>query len=177
MSPEPHIVELDPDTKTTLKMYLYKNVQNVEAIRNNIIKGVWSCAVIKPSLILDPFQVAVAANRAVVAEKLNTMVTRTVFAEILYNLSLTKNITQSLSKFGIEKDENLLVCFLVTAERDLSSEILPLIEGEPCPITELNNFTSIKDVKSAYKLNSFKSDDGLLDVVVSRMVTKNFVSY
>lgn len=177
MSAKPHVVELDPDTKTSLKIYLFKNVRNVETIRNNIIKGNWSCAVIKPSLILDPFQVAVAANRAVVAEKAGNMVTRTVFAEILYNLSLTKNITQSLSKFGIEKDQDLLVCFLVTEEKDTSDEILPQIEGEQCAMSQLSDFTCMKDVKSAYKLNNFKNDESLLDIVVSRMVTKNFVSY
>lgn len=177
MTPEPYTVKLDPDTKTTLKIYLFRNVQNTELIRNNIIQGVWDCAVIKPALILDPFQVAVAANRAVVSEKLNTMVTRTVFAEILYNLSLTKNISKSLSKFGIEKDTDLLVCFLVTEEKDACEEILPQIEGELCPTSDLNELTSMKDVKIIYKLNNLKCDEGLLDVVVSRMVTKNFVSH
>ncbi|XP_028032331.1 EKC/KEOPS complex subunit TPRKB-like [Bombyx mandarina] len=168
---------LDPETKTTLKIYLYKNVQNIEEIRNLVTNGEWNCAIIKPSLILDPFQVAVAANRAVVAAKLSTMVTRTVFGEILYNLSLTKNITQSLSKFGIEKSHDLLVCFLVTNEIDCRPEILPEIKGEQCSITELCNFTNLKDVKSVYKLNNLKSDEGLLDIIVSRMTTKNFVSY
>ncbi|CAG4992332.1 unnamed protein product [Colias eurytheme] len=60
---------LDSDTKTNLKIYLFKNVQNVDIIRNNIVKGVWNCAAIKPSLVVDPLQIAVAANRAVVAEK------------------------------------------------------------------------------------------------------------
>ncbi|KAI8435486.1 hypothetical protein MSG28_003783 [Choristoneura fumiferana] len=179
MTSESYTCELDPDTKSFLKIYLFKDVQNVEAIRNNIIQGVWSCAVIKPSLILDPFQVAVAANRAAVAAKLGAMITRTVYAEILYNLSLSKNISQSLSKFGIEKEQNLLVCFITTAEKDASSEIIPLIEGKLCPISEISQYTDIKDLKTTYKLNKINcaSNVDLLDVVVSRMVTKNFVSH
>lgn len=176
MSIEPYICDLDAVTNTTLTMYLYKNVENVEEIRNNIIKGDWKCAVIKPNLIIDPFQVAVAANKAAVSEKDGSMVTRSVFGEILYNLSLTKNISQSLSKFGIEKENNLLVCFLIRPDQDYSNEILQKIHGEPCAIGELKHLTSVKDVKSIYKLNNYNKED-LLDVIVSRIVTKSFVSH
>ncbi|XP_045497806.1 EKC/KEOPS complex subunit Tprkb-like [Colias croceus] len=167
---------LDPDTKTKLKMCLFKNVQNVYIIRNNIVKGVWNCTAIKPSLVVDPLQIAVAANRAVVAEKAGNMVTRTVYGEILYNLSLSKNISQSLSKFGVEKDNVLLMCFLVN-EKDESENIISQIQGELCPISDLHKFTNMKEVKSVYKLNTIKSDFDLLDIIVSRMVTKNFVTY
>ncbi|CAG5031394.1 unnamed protein product [Parnassius apollo] len=177
MSYEPYICNLDPESNKILKLYLFKNVQNVEEIRNNVTNGNWKCAVIKPSLILDTFQVAVAANKAVLAEKSQSMVTRTVFSEILYNLSLSKNITQSLSKFGIEKDQNLLVCFLDNADSNESESTIKKIDGEICSISELEKFTNIKDLKSVYKLNNVKSDVDLLDIIVSRIVTKNFVVY
>lgn len=175
MSLDPYSVELDPDTNTTLKVFLFKNVQNVQEIRNKIIKGLWKCAVVKPSLIVDPFQLAVAANRAAVAVKLGSMVTRTVFAEILFNLSLSKNISQSLSKFGIEKDKELLVCFLVTPDSDICYDIIPQIEGESCSISELGNMTNMKELRHVYKIKDCEND--LLDVVVSKLVTKSFVSH
>ncbi|KAJ8727815.1 hypothetical protein PYW08_016200 [Mythimna loreyi] len=174
---DPYVIQLDPDTKTMLKMFLFQKVQNVEVIRNNIVQGVWNCAAIKPQLIIDPFQVAVAANRAVLALQQSAMVTRTVYSEILYNLSLSKNITQSLSKFGIEKDTNLLICFLVTEESDASEEILPQINGESLPMSDLKNFTCKKTLNTVYKLNNVQTHQDLLDVIVSRMVTKNFVTH
>ncbi|XP_068632116.1 EKC/KEOPS complex subunit Tprkb-like [Battus philenor] len=177
MSYVPYSCDLDPETKTTLKVYLFKNVENVEEIRGNVISGSWKCAVIKPSLILDIFQVVVAANKAVVAEKSQAMVTRTVYTEILFNLSLSKNITQSLSKFGVEKDQTLLVCFLITHEGDESESIVAQIKGEMSPISELEKFTDITQVKSAYKLNNLKSNVDLLDVIVAKIVTKNFVAH
>ncbi|XP_050345815.1 EKC/KEOPS complex subunit Tprkb-like [Nymphalis io] len=176
MSPEPYTCALDPITETRIKIYLMRDVKNVEMIRSNVINGSWKCAVIKPSLILDILQVVVAANRAVLSERSNTMVTKTVYSEILYNLSLTKNISQSLSKFGVDKDNSILVCFLVN-ETDESEHIINGIEGELCPLSELNKFTNVKDVKSVYKLNNLKSDADLLDVIVSRMVTKSFVTH
>ncbi|XP_045771420.1 EKC/KEOPS complex subunit Tprkb-like [Maniola jurtina] len=177
MSVEPYECDLDPDTNTSLKVYLFKDVKNVETIRKNVIKGLWKCSIIKPSLILDVFQVAVAANRAVLSEKTQTMVTKTVHSELLYNLSLTKNISQSLSKFGIEKDNSLLVCFLINDDGDVSQDIVKEIDGEQCPLTSLNSFTNIQDLKTVYKLNNLKSDVDLLDIIVSKMVTKNFINH
>lgn len=177
MSSEFYSCDLDPETRTSLTIYLFKNVQHVDTIRNNVMKGTWRCAIIKPSLIIDPFQVAVAANRAVLAQKHNSMVTRTIYAEILFNLSLSKNISQSLMKFGIEKDQELLVCFIITPEVDDSESILSQIEGEQCPISELSLYTREQDVKQIYKFNNCKSKESLLDIVVSRMVTKSFVSH
>ncbi|CAH0578955.1 unnamed protein product [Chrysodeixis includens] len=177
--PKYQIVELDPDTKTKIKLYLFKNVQNVETIRDNIIQGVWECSAIKPRYIVDAFQVAVAANKAVLDEKRDAMVTRSVYSEILYNLSPTKNISQSLMKFGISKDTNILFCFLVTEERDTSTEIIPKIEGEMCSMKELFNFTSFEETKHVYKLNHMKEKcmERLLDLVVTKIATKSFVTH
>ncbi|KAI5634865.1 kinase binding protein [Phthorimaea operculella] len=173
MTCDPYTCDLDPDTKTKVKIYLFKNVENVEDIRNNVKSGAWSCAVIKPSLIVDPLQVVAAANRAAVARHQDNMVTRTVYGEILFNLSLSKNISQSLTKFGAENGKELLVCFLVTDE-DSSSDILPQIKGEQCPLSELAAFTDLNDVKKTYKLNDIKGNVNYLDIIISRMVTKNF---
>lgn len=173
----PYVCELDCETNTVLKMYLFKNVKNLETLRSKVIDGTWMCGVVNAELVLDPLQVVVAANAAVVAQHRGTMLTRTVYGEILYNLSLTKNISQSLSKFGINKGKDLLLCFLVTPDRDSSVQVIPQIDGDLCPMTELNTVSNMKEIKSAYKINHFKGNIGLLDIIVSRMVTKSFVSH
>lgn len=124
-------------------------------------------------------QVIVAANKAVLSQKSGAMITRTVYAEILYNLSLTKNITQSLNKFGIETGKDLLVCFLITPDCDKTEDILSQIDGEMCSMSDLRKYTDIKQIINVYKLNKmiFKSDYDLLDNIVSRIVTKNFISF
>lgn len=172
--------ELDPETETTLHIYLYKDVRNVGEIRKNILSGLWKCVMIKPALIMDPLQVAIAANRAVISEKRNTMATRNVFTEILYNLSLTKNIGKSLSKFGIENDTDLLVCFLITPGNDNSNEILAKIKGKPSQIQNLQNLRDLYKIKSVYKFNDLKCDVSLremLQVIISRMASKDIISY
>ncbi|VVC95480.1 EKC/KEOPS complex subunit Tprkb-like [Leptidea sinapis] len=168
---------LDPELKTSLKIFLFKNVNNVDDIRKNIIGGVWKCAAIKPSLVLDPFQVIVAANRAAIAEKFGNMITKTVHSEIIYNLSISKNISQSLKKFGIDQDESLLLCFLSTDDDNEFESVVKQVDGEQCPLTELSRYTDIKQVKDVYKLGSVGKDTDLLDIIVSRIVTKNFVTF
>lgn len=46
--------------------------------------------------VADVFPVMVAANKAVRSQIANKMVTRSVFAEILFNLSPTKNVNKIL---------------------------------------------------------------------------------
>ncbi|XP_028167559.1 EKC/KEOPS complex subunit Tprkb-like [Ostrinia furnacalis] len=174
-----YLCKLDPESGVTLHVHLFKNVRNVEDIRMNILKGTWKCAIIKPALILDPLQIAVAANKAVISEQRNAMTTRNVYTEVLFNLSITKNIGQSLNKFGIEKDTDMLVCFLIASE-DNSAEILSKIEGERCPISSLIEFRDLRKIKNVYKFNGLKCDVDLqemLNIIISRMVTKNIVSY
>lgn len=174
MSLEPYMCYLD--SHILLKLYLYKNVRNIEEIKNNIVKKKWNCAAINPSLILDVLQVAVAANRATISAKANTLITKSVFSEILFNLSLSTNISQSLTKFGITKDNNLLLCFFIQ-DKDESGDVIKQINGEPCPISDLCMFSNLKDIKSIYKLNNVACDVDLLDIIVSRIATKGIISF
>ncbi|KAG7303146.1 hypothetical protein JYU34_013178 [Plutella xylostella] len=178
MAIEPYICPLDPETGSHLKLYLFKDVENVEEIRSNIVSGAWDCAAINPRLVLAPLQVATAAGRAALAARRGALVTRSPAAELLFNLSLSKNISQSLSKFGLGTSGELLVGFIVHSE-DRSEAILPQIKGEMVPIEQLRTFTDMKELKTVYKLKSLgeKSDEDLLDVIISRMVTKNFISH
>lgn len=120
-----------------------------------------------------------AANKAVVSQKFGGMVTRSVYSEILYNLSITKNISQSLTRFGVETGQDLLVCFIIGTESDKTEQILSQIDGEMRPITELRNLSDLIAIRKAYKLERLdtKSDYDLLDNIVSRIATKNIVSF
>lgn len=169
---------LDPETQETVTLILYKNVTNTQEIREAVISGQMKCCVIKPSLILDPFQVVVATNKAVLSHMRNKMNTRTVFSEILFNLSITKNISQSLVKFGIEDSEkNMLVC-LLTKETDGSVDhVMSQIKGEQRPIEELATLRDENLIKETYKIRDCELQVScLLDSVVSRIATKDIVS-
>lgn len=150
-------------------------------LRQRVVSGEWRCTALKARLVLAPLQLAVAANRAAVAHARGALVTRSVYSELLYNLSLSKNISQSLSKFGVEDDEDIVVCYLSTEEEGANDEVHRELAqgGEPRPLDELAEVADLPAIKAAYKIDQLKLDshNRLLDIIVSRIVTKNFVSH
>ena len=94
------VVELS-STKTQLTVGFVKSVENAKEVRKLLMSGgLPDTLLVKSSLIPSPLVVAVAANKADLARKRGNMKTRSVQTETLYNLSSSKNITESLKNFG-----------------------------------------------------------------------------
>ncbi|KAF2879078.1 hypothetical protein ILUMI_27087 [Ignelater luminosus] len=166
---------LSAATNATIRIKLFKNVKNVPHLRKQIISGALKCCIIKPNLIVDPFQIVVAANKALTANK---MTTRTMFAEILFNLSISKNITQSLQKFGIDDNEKDIIVVVIDKGdfSDKVHEVYEQIKGEEVDILCLKDLTDLKEVKKAYKLSDTEYEKlSILDSVVSRIATKDCI--
>lgn len=163
---------LDPVSKTNINIHLFRNVENVSDLHKKIMSGQLGCCFINPKLIVDPFQLVIAANKALVAENRTT---KTIFTEILFNLSISKNITRSLQQFGITNECNdLLVVTIV----DDDSEIILEIKGEEVELGELQEIRDLNAVRKAYKIGpNEEKTTTILDSVVSRIATKDFVSY
>ncbi|XP_022916569.1 EKC/KEOPS complex subunit TPRKB-like [Onthophagus taurus] len=163
----------DLDTKSNSKVIikLFQNVKNVPEIRQKIISSSLKCCVIKPSLITDPLQVIVAANKAVCAQKLKT---KSIYSEILFNLSISKNITQSLQTFGIHDKETDLLVVVITNDIDNSEEVFKEIDGDETDVIKLQDLCDTKALCKAYKIGDeeFKCVD-LIDSVVTRIAVKD----
>lgn len=167
-----HVVELDPITETRLKMQLYENVKNTSDLRKKILSGELQCCIIKPTLICDPFQVVIAANKALTSTKRTT---KSIFTEILFNLSPSSNISQSLLKFGIDdKDKSLLVVMLEKEGEETGTEtIFSSVEGNVLDISELGCTCDTHAIRNVYKINDTEYHNmSLVDSVVSRIATK-----
>ncbi|XP_069683392.1 EKC/KEOPS complex subunit Tprkb-like [Periplaneta americana] len=172
------VVELDSDSKKKLSVYLFEDVKNAGEIKEMVVKGSLDCCVIKPSLITHPFQIAVAANKAVINQMYDKMTTRTVYTEILYNLSISKNITQSLIKFGIgDAEKNMLVAIIEQDGENRSEDILSHFHGNICPLEELDKFSDEVLIKKTYKIKDNElTVSSLLDSIVTRIVARDFTT-
>jgi len=73
-------------------LLFYTDLQNGSEIRAKIMDVSLQCAVLKPRYILDPFQVLVATQLAVNAKLDQTMKTRSVYSEIIFNMSPNKKV-------------------------------------------------------------------------------------
>lgn len=164
---------LDPKTKSEIFIKLYRNVENTVELRKKLMNQELKCCLIRCSLILDPFQIVVAANKALVAEKLTT---KSIYTEVLYNLSITKNISKSLATFGVQDNDSsfLIIYFNQENEKGICMQIV----GDEVPLSELNDLNDMVSIRKYYKIADIETKVvPTIDSIVSRIVTKDFLSH
>ncbi|XP_053377401.1 EKC/KEOPS complex subunit TPRKB-like [Mercenaria mercenaria] len=157
---------------------LYKDVTNAKELRQSVMNGEFEATLLKTSMVADPFQVLVAANRAVHLHKIEKMTTKNVHSEILFCLSSTKNISDSFRKFGLgDGDTSVFVVVLNDKDDATMNLIQSKIQGTQIPLTDVKQFTDEKLVKKLYKVTDTElSSCSLTDALVSKIASKEFVT-
>lgn len=171
---------LDSETEMFCTLYLFKDVQNSDKVREKVMSGDLRCSIIKAALIVDPLQVVVAANKAAINANTNQLTTKSLYTEVLFNLSVSKNITRTLAEFGInDKDKHIIIALIHRRdeEKPISEAIMDSIDGERVSISRLHEFTDIDLVKKIYKIeNDELNVSSLTNSIVSRISCKDFAS-
>lgn len=173
---EHYTLQLDEISGKQLNIYLYKNVENIEDIHKKLLNKELPCCIIKANLVLDPFQIAVAANKAVLNLKYKQMITKSLFTEVIYCLSTSRNISQSLATFGITSDtKNILVVTIcdVQEKESVQKLIFSSIKGDRIPISKLSEFSDLDLIEKHYKIDEDELKmSSVLDSIVSRVSDK-----
>jgi len=142
-------------SSTGQKMYmgLVTMVTNTRQVKDKVISGELDCAMIRACLVPSYLVVATAANKACLAKSRGNMKTRSINTEILFNMSSSSNITDSLTKFGGQDSDNTFLVASVDKELDEAKEY---IEGKWVDIDDL--LTNV-DEKILTKLHKLKPEE------------------
>lgn len=156
----------------------FTNVKNIKLLKENmnLIYKDKSPVLICRALIVDSFQILVAVNNALLSSEHSTMVTKSLATEILFNLSSTKNITQSLKDVGPnDKDEDVIVAIISKFSNIPEMQIFheKCITGHKANISELTENIDENYIMSYYKIKQIEIDNSsLIDSVVTRIACK-----
>ncbi|KAM9846158.1 EKC/KEOPS complex subunit TPRKB [Aulostomus maculatus] len=167
-------LELFPDHIVT--QMLFKAVTNAAELRQSAVEGKINGALINPTMLVSPFQVLVAANKAVHLQKIGKMKTRSLNSEIIFNLSPTNNISEAFRRFGVSDGDNSVLVVLVHSKDDLQllSDVSAKVDGRQVPVEDVSSLSDIAKIKKLYKVTLQEEACGtLLDAVVCRMATKD----
>ncbi|XP_066525259.1 EKC/KEOPS complex subunit TPRKB [Hoplias malabaricus] len=169
-------LELSPEHAVT--QLLFRDVGNCAELRKMAVEGQISGALINPSMVLDPFQTLVAANKAVHLQKIGKMKTRSLFSEIIFNLSPTNNISEAFKRFGTSDSDNAVLIVLVHNKEEVfcKDNVVSKVDGQQIPVDQIPTLSDIAKIKKFYKLTPQEEKCGsILDAVVCRMAAKDVV--
>merc|ERR1711874_332403 len=116
---------------------------------------------------------AVAANKACLSETRGTMKTRSLNTEILYNLSSSKNITDSLVKFGVGDTDSSLLVAVVDNSLD---EVREVVNGDWVDVEEVKTGCDTDLIAKTHKLKQEEMGKHLVGSLVSRIAAKEALS-
>ncbi|XP_053719595.1 EKC/KEOPS complex subunit TPRKB [Synchiropus splendidus] len=171
-----HQMDLFSDMYVT--QMLFKNVKNSAELRQGAVDGKISAALLNPTMLVGPFQVLVATNKAVHLQKLGKMKTRSLYSEIIFNLSPTNNISEAFKRFGVSDSDNSLLVVLVhkDKESELLSDLTKKVNGVQVPVDDIASLSDTAKIKKLYKVTAKEETCGtLMDAVVCRMATKDVI--
>lgn len=156
---------------------LYKNVENASEIRAKLMKGEVDATIINAKLIPSVMQIFVAADKAALSDKLGKRRTRTIHTELLFNLSPSKSVTDSLKNFGIDDAcREMLVVLFQDESGDKSKLVGSLIHGKLVDISELDEIINWGRIASLHGLNENSiCHDDLKDLVISKSAIKDLL--
>ncbi|KAG0299353.1 hypothetical protein BGZ97_003765 [Linnemannia gamsii] len=132
-------------------------------------------AIVESNLIMDVFQLLLAATKAAHDNETGKLATQTISTEIIYNLSPSKNIAESLKRFGISEDTTSLIAVKIGGNADeIMEEMSRTVEGNLVSFSKLDQEKDMVRLRQYYKIDPKVSEDkDILNWIIGAIAMKN----
>ncbi|KAG0297183.1 hypothetical protein BGZ96_007392 [Linnemannia gamsii] len=132
-------------------------------------------AIVESNLIMDVFQLLLAATKAAHDNEAGKLATQTISSEIIYNLSPSKNIAESLKRFGITEDTTSMIAIKIGGNPDaIMEEMSKTVEGNLVSFSKLDQEKDMSKLRQYYKIDPKVTEDkDILNWIVGAIAMKN----
>ncbi|GJJ72398.1 EKC/KEOPS complex subunit CGI121/TPRKB [Entomortierella parvispora] len=132
-------------------------------------------AMVESNLIMDVFQILLAATKAAQDNESGKLKTQTLSSEIVYNLSPTNNIAESLKRFGITEDTTSLIAVKIGGDPDeVLEDMSNTVDGNLISFSKLDQEKDMEKLRKFYKIDPKVTDDkAILNWIIGGIAMKN----
>ncbi|CAN6466953.1 unnamed protein product [Victoria cruziana] len=131
-------------------------------------------AFLDATMIPDVFPVLAAAQKSLVAKKRESLTTRTLHSELVYNYSGSKHITESLRRCGISENSNYVLAARFNASPEEIKAIGDLVSGTEINLDELEGRADKAKIQKHYKISGLELGiSSLADAITCRIAARD----
>ncbi|KAJ0881988.1 putative CGI121/TPRKB superfamily protein [Helianthus annuus] len=133
-------------------------------------------ALLNASLIPDIFPVLAAAHKTLVAKSRDSLTTRTLHSELVYNYSGSKHISESLKRCGISDSTTyiLVARFGALEEEEMTAMKTLIKEGKEIDLEELEGKANKPQIQKHYKITGVELGISTLgDAITCRIAARD----
>ncbi|XP_076920340.1 uncharacterized protein LOC143581434 [Bidens hawaiensis] len=161
---------------TTLAVALFTDVANSKELLELMQAGTLEpeVALLNASLIPDIFPVLAAAHKTLVSKSRDSLTTRTLHSELVYNYSGSKHISESLKRCGISDTTTYVLVARFGASEEEMIAIMTLIKGEEIDLEELEGRANKPQIQKHYKITGVELGISTLgDAITCRIAARD----
>ncbi|KAG0259484.1 hypothetical protein BG011_002596 [Mortierella polycephala] len=160
-----------------IHMACFTGVKNAAALKERLQNQDKSLAfaMVESNLIMDVFQLLVATTKAAHDNEAGKLSTQTVSSEIIYNLSPTKNIAESLKRFGITEDTTSLIAVKIGGNSDeVLEDMSTTVDGNLVSFSALDQEKDMVKLRQYYKIDPKVTENkAILNWIIGAIAMKN----
>ncbi|KAL4440542.1 hypothetical protein ABPG75_003543 [Micractinium tetrahymenae] len=160
----------------TLTVALFKDVTNASSLREQVMAGSLEpeCALVNAALVPDALVLRAAAQKALAAQQRGALRCKTAHAELVFNLSGSKHIGETLQRYGINPECKHLLAARFDATPAEAAALRGLVAGTPAPLSELPQLADEGLLKKYLKVTAEElSVGGLAEAQLMRIAARD----